>query len=44
MRSGIGVGMMWLRDSLITRARNKLVKSFLEQKEYTHLFFLFMQI
>ena len=39
MRSGIGVGMMWLRDSLITRARNKLVKSFLEQKEYTHLFF-----
>jgi hypothetical protein len=36
----IGCGMMWLRDSLITRARNKLVKSFLEQKEYTHLFFI----
>jgi hypothetical protein len=36
----IGCGMMWLRDSLITRARNKLVKSFLEQKEYTHIFFI----
>lgn len=40
MRSRIGVGLMWIRDSLITRARNKLVKSFLEQKEYTHLFFI----
>jgi hypothetical protein len=36
----IGCGMMWLRDSLITRARNKLVAEFLKQKEYTHLFFI----
>lgn len=36
----IGCGMMWVRDSLITRARNKLVSSFLQQKEYTHLFFI----
>ena len=36
----IGCGMMWLRDSLITRARNKLVSEFLKQKEYTHLFFI----
>ena len=38
--ANIGCGMMWLRDSLITRARNKLVSSFLKQKEYTHLFFI----
>ncbi len=36
----IGCGMMWVRDSLVTRARNKLVSSFLQQKEYTHLFFI----
>ena len=36
----IGCGMMWLRDSLITRARNKLVAEFLKQKHYTHLFFI----
>jgi len=36
----IGCGMMWLRDSLITRARNKLVAEFLKQKQYTHLFFI----
>ena len=36
----IGCGMMWLRDSLVTRARNKLVEEFLKQKEYTHLFFV----
>ena len=36
----IGCGMMWLRDSLVTRARNKLVDAFLNQKEYTHLFFI----
>jgi hypothetical protein len=36
----IGCGMMWLRDSLITRARNKLVSEFLKQKDYTHLFFI----
>ena len=33
--------MMWIRDSLvITRGRNKLVETFLKQKEYTHLFFI----
>ena len=36
----IGCGMMWLRDSLITRARNKLVAEFLKQEDYTHLFFV----
>ena len=36
----IGCGMMWVRDSLVTRARNKLVKAFLDQKDYTHLFFI----
>jgi len=30
---------MWLRDSLITRARNKLVAQFLET-DHTHLFFI----
>ena len=39
-QAGIGCGMMWLRDSLITRARNKLVSEFLKQKDYTHLFFV----
>jgi len=39
-QSKIGCGMMWVRDSLVTRARNKLVKAFLEQKDYTHLFFI----
>ncbi len=38
--ANIGCGMMWVRDSLVTRARNKLVASFLKQKEYTHLFFI----
>jgi hypothetical protein len=38
--ANIGCGMMWVRDSLVTRARNKLVASFLSQKEYTHLFFI----
>ena len=36
--ANIGCGMMWLRDSLITRARNKLVAQFLKEKKYTHLF------
>ena len=40
LQAKIGIGMMWVRDSLVTRARNKLVSSFLEQKEYTHLFFV----
>ena len=40
LQAKIGIGMMWVRDSLVTRARNKLVSSFLEQKEYTHLFFI----
>jgi hypothetical protein len=40
LQAKIGVGMMWVRDSLVTRARNKLVSAFLEQKEYTHLFFV----
>lgn len=39
-RAGIFVGLMWVRDSLVTRARNKLVKAFLDQKDYTHLFFI----
>ena len=39
MQHGIGVGMMWVRDSLVTRARNKLVTQFLESN-YTHLFFV----
>ena len=38
--ANIGCGMMWLRDSLVTRARNKLVDAFLKQKDYTHLFFI----
>ena len=38
--ANIGCGMMWLRDSLVTRARNKLVDAFLKQKDYTHLFFV----
>ena len=40
LQAKIGIGMMWVRDSLVTRARNKLVSAFLEQKEYTHLFFI----
>ena len=40
MQAKIGCGMMWVRDSLVTRARNKLVDAFLKQKEYTHLFFI----
>jgi hypothetical protein len=40
LQAQIGCGMMWLRDSLITRARNKLVSEFLKQEEYTHLFFI----
>ena len=39
MQNGIGVGMMWVRDSLITRGRNKLVTEFLKG-DYTHLFFI----
>ncbi len=39
MQHGIGIGMMWVRDSLVTRARNKLVSEFLEA-DYTHLFFI----
>ena len=40
IQAKIGMGMMWVRDSLVTRARNKLVDNFLKQKEYTHLFFI----
>ena len=40
MQAKIGCGMMWIRDSLITRARNKLVTEFLKQDNYTHLFFI----
>ena len=40
IKANIGCGMFWLRDSLITRSRNKLVNIFLNQKEYTHLFFI----
>ena len=40
IQAGIGCGMIWLRDSLITRGRNKLIAEFLKQKEYTHLFFI----
>ena len=29
-RHGIAIGMMWVRDSLVTRARNKLVAQFLK--------------
>ena len=32
--ANIGCGMMWLRDSLITRARNKLVAEFLKQTKW----------
>ena len=39
IQNGIGVGMMWIRDSLITRGRNKLVAEFLKG-DYTHLFFI----
>ena len=31
--------MLWLRDSLVTRARNKLVTEFLKT-DCTHLFFI----
>ena len=40
LQAKIGCGMMWIRDSLVTRARNKLVDTFLKQEEYTHLFFI----
>ena len=40
MQAKIGCGMMWIRDSLITRARNKLVTEFLKQDNYTNLFFI----
>ena len=40
LQAKIGCGMMWIRDSLVTRARNKLVETFLKQEEYTHLFFI----
>ncbi len=39
LQNGIGISIMWLRDSLITRARNKLVKQFLDT-DHTHLFFI----
>ena len=39
LQNGIGISIMWLRDSLITRARNKLVKKFLDT-DHTHLFFI----
>jgi len=39
LQNGIGISIMWLRDSLITRARNKLVAQFLET-DHTHLFFI----
>ena len=38
-RNGIAIGMMWVRDSLVTRARNKLVAQFLKT-DCTHLFFI----
>ena len=40
VRSKIYIGMVWLRDSLVTRARNKLVTEFLKQEQFTHLFFV----
>ncbi len=40
LKNNIGCGLVWLRDSLVTRGRNKLVDIFLKQKEYTHLFFI----
>ncbi len=39
LQAKIGIGMMWVRDSLITRGRNKLVTEFLKG-DYTHLFFI----
>ena len=39
LQNNIGISIMWLRDSLITRARNKLVKQFLDT-DHTHLFFI----
>ena len=39
LKHGVGIGMMWIRDSLITRGRNKLVSEFLKG-DYTHLFFI----
>ena len=39
MQHGISIGMMWVRDSLVTRARNKLVTQFLNA-DFTHLFFI----
>ena len=34
VRSKIYIGMVWLRDSLVTRARNKLVTEFLKQEQF----------
>ena len=39
LQNGIAVSMLWLRDSLVTRARNKLVTEFLKT-DCTHLFFI----
>tara|TARA_R110002020_G_scaffold60137_1_gene163268 strand:+ start:591 stop:1358 length:768 start_codon:yes stop_codon:yes gene_type:complete len=39
IQHGIGIGMMWVRDSLVSRARNKLVTQFLKS-DSTHLFFI----
>ena len=39
-RAGIFVGISWVRDSLVTRARNKLITEFLKETDYTHLFFI----
>ena len=39
MQNKIFIGMMWVRDSLITRGRNKLISEFLKA-DYTHIFFI----
>jgi len=39
LSNGIQTNMMWVRDSLITRGRNKLVSHFLKT-DCTHLFFI----
>ena len=39
LRNGIFVSLMWVRDSLVTRGRNKLVTEFLKS-DNTHLFFI----
>jgi hypothetical protein len=39
LQNNIGISIMWLRDSLITRARNKLVKQIFRYRSYSFIFY-----